>query len=543
MLFKQPGTSRTDMVIPMHRMRVEKYGPLIQLRLMLLSFGLLVFALPVFAQDDSFGRTWSIPMFLGNGWWQSMALDIEGNLHVAWYDAIYDNNAYYDVLAYRKRDRLGTWTEVQDVVVTGTGGFTVRNSIATTPDGMLHAAFRDYIAHAFANAPINGANNAANWPADFISIDDLGYYLSMIADQNGVLHLVASGRFNSIETTNVVNLEASPCAFCFDLFYRRSTDGGRTWESPVPISALPDSGSDRAWIFQGASGRLYITWDEGIDWVQGRGQPVDSRMVYSDDGGTTWSEPIIFRGNRPGAPPVQISAAEIDPRKLIVVWHHSTNEDAGIYYQISDDTGESWSEPALIPNIVRRGTLFFAQLDRYSLVTDRLGFVHLFAVAQPNETSTRNPGLYHLIYQPASNTWSLPQRIMYSPEQQPEWPVALVGPSNDIHLSFFIRGLLENFAGIQSNTEILKVYYSYLPGNMAAQPTVAFLPTETALPTATPFRLVEATATPVPTVRPLETQLTLTTRDNYAAQTLLGSIVIVGLLCAGVVVFIRLRGR
>lgn len=513
------------------------------LGLTMLSLILGMVYLPVLAQETTGRRSWSAPMLLGGGWWQSMTLDSEDRLHVAWYYGRDVNGIPYDFLGYRSRDLAGNWTDLNDVIMTGDGGYTIRNAIATTLDGVLHAAFRDVTSHAFASAPINGASNAANWPVNFVSLDDLGYYLSMISDQNDVLHLVLSGKYNSIDTVGVVNLEANPCAVCLDLYYRRSTDGGKTWERPVPISTLPDSGSDRPWIFQGASGRLYITWEEGTDWVQGRGQPVDSRMVYSDDGGTTWSEPIIFKGNRPGAPPIQISAAEIDPRKLIVVWHNSTNEDAGIYYQTSNDAGETWSEPALIPNIVRRGTLFYAQLDRYSLVTDRLGFVHLFAVAQPNETSTRNPGLYHLVYQPTSNTWSLPQRIMYSPEQQPEWPIALVGPSNDIHLTFFIRGLLENFAGTQSNTDILEIYYSYLPGNMAAQPTIPFLPTETLLPTATPFRLVEATATPVPTVRPLETQLALTTRDNYAAQTLLGSIVIVGLLCAGIIVFIRLRGR
>lgn len=527
--------------------RVERYGLLTQFRLVLLSLGLLVIALPVFAQDTSFGRTWSLPIFLGNGWWQSMALDIEGNLHVAWYDGIVENNTVHDVLAYRRRDLSGRWTDTNNVIVTGTGGYTVRNTLATTSNGMLHAALRSGVHHAYAYAPIAGANNAANWPEKFVDLDDVGYYLDMISDRNDILHLVVSARYESIDQLNpsLLNAESGVCITCGDLYYLRSLDHGKTWDRPHPISIVPNSGSDRPTVFEGDSGRLYITWEEGLDWSRGtRGvQPQDVRFVYSDTGGATWSDPVILSGNRSDAVPLQMSLAEIDLKRLIAVWHYSSEVDRGIYYQVSDDEGKSWTVPKAIPNIYRRGTLFFSQLDRYALVTDRLGLVHLFAVGQPNLTTTANPTLYHMIYQPLNDSWSLPQRILYSPEQQPEWPEAIVGPNNDIHLTWFIRGLIENFAGIQSNTDILQVYYSYLPGNMAAQPTVAFSPTETPLPSPTPFRLVEATSTPVPTVRALETQLVLTTRDNYAAQTLLGSIVIVGLLCAGVIVFIRLRGR
>ncbi|MBL8153465.1 MAG: hypothetical protein JNM70_04715 [Anaerolineae bacterium] len=546
-MFRQAVTNRACVVIPMHILRAERKSLLVRFRRLLLSFGLLVLALPVFAQDDSLGRTWSIPMFLGDGWWQSMALDIEGNLHVSWYDAIDDNNVFYDVLAYRKRDIFGNWTDTNNVIVTGTGGVTVRNALATTSNGMLHAALRFQFQHVYANAPVVGADNAANWSKDLVELDDVGYYLDMIADRQDTLHVVVSARYEGIDRLNpsLMNAELVICPTCSDLYYLRSANYGKTWEGPFPISVLQSSGSDRPHVFEGQSGRLYITWEEGLDWNRGTQgvQPKDVRFVYSDDGGITWSDPIILSGDRADAVPLQMSLAEIDPKRLITIWHYSSDEDRGIYYQVSDDEGVTWTDPTPIPSIYRRGGLFSSQLDRYALVTDRLGLVHLFAVGQPSLTTTANPTLYHMIYQPLTDSWSQPQRILYSPEQQPEWPEAIVGPSNDIHLIWFIRGLIEGFAGMQSNTAILKVYYSYLPGNMAAQPTVAFSPTETPLPSPTPFRLVDSTATPVSTVRPLETSLALTTRDNYAAQTLLGAIGVVAFLCAGIVAYVRLRGR
>src|SRR6185436_3286149 len=144
-------------------------------------------------------------------------------------------------------------------------------------------------------------SNAENWSPKN-QVGGVGYYLDMIAGRDDTLHLVLSDRqdFTPDGTGQQGSAEifaaGAKCFLCFDLFYKRSTDGGQTWSDFVPISLLTDSGSDRPKIQQGASGRLYITWDEGSDWYSGGGQPIDIRMVYSDDQGLTWSKPISLDG-------------------------------------------------------------------------------------------------------------------------------------------------------------------------------------------------------------------------------------------------------
>jgi hypothetical protein len=516
-----------------------------QLNLFLVGVIILIslVAFPIFGQDAA-SQAWTAPKFLGNGWWQSLALDQEQNLHVTWYGN-YDSgdNIGHDVMTYVMRDSTGSWSPPSDVIYTGDGGYTVRNALAVTSDGILHAAFRGVTNHFVSSAPVHGATSAENWSPQN-QVGGVGYYLDMIAGRDDTLHLVLSDRpefpggGTGEQGSSDVFAEGAKCFLCFDLFYRRSTDGGQTWTDFVPISLEADTGSDRPQIQQGASGRLYITWDEGLDWYSGRGQATDVRMVYSDDQGLTWSKPIIFDGGAlADRKPIQGALTELRDGSLMMVWRYSTNADRHIFFQLSSNVGQTWTEPAPIPGIFARDSNATG-LDHYNLITDRLGIVHLFAVGQTNLELKRNDQLYDVTYVPSSNYWVEPQRIYYSADERPEWPEAVVGASNDIHLVWFNRGIVP---GSSCNTCILKVYYSYLPGNMVPEPTRAFRPTQTPLPTATVFQNIEPTTTPFPTLEGVASTLIVNTQDNYAAQTLLGGMFMSALFCGAVVLFIRLR--
>ncbi len=502
--------------------------------LVLLTLGLS----PISAENE---RIWSSARFLGDGWWQSLTLDQQNNLHVVWYGVFGQDNLGHDVLYYTSKRSDGTWSSPIDVIYTRDGGYTIRNSITATSDGMLHVAYRSNVEHYVSSVPVAGALDPRNWsPGN--QVGPTGYYLDMTSGFDDTLHLVLSDRqyFPDAKQNSQTDryAEGAKCFLCFDLFYRRSTDGGKTWSDSVPISLENESGSDRPKIKQGTSGRLYISWDEGIDWNTGGGSPKDVRLAYSEDQGLTWSKPIIFDGGiSPDLKPIQGSFTELRDGSMMMVWRASNASDRNIYYQLSSDVGKTWTAPTPIPGIVAR-LVTSTSLDRYELITDRLGFVHLFAVGDTNIKSTSTEKLYDVTYVPSSNYWLEPQRIYFSSDSRPEWPQAVIGDSNDIHLVWFNRKVIP---GVDCSTCDLKVYYSYLPGNMSAEPTRAFKPTPTLLPTATVFVNYVPTSTPLPTLQGVQPTVTVVTVDNYAAQTLLSGMFISALFCGAIVLLLRWR--
>jgi len=500
-------------------------------------------SLPSVGQSNT--QTWSTPQLIGDGWWNSMAIDSEGNLHISWYySPSFGDGLSHDTLGYIRRDYDGEWSPVVDAIYTGDGGFTVRSALATTSDGFVYAAFRGVTQHYVAKAPIINALNASTWSSWSDVGTESGYYIDMISTPDDVLHVVFSGRPALAEEsapTPALGREALDCALCFDLFYTRSTDGGQTWSSLTPISTLTGSGSDRVQIQRGESGRLYITWDEGVDWYSGSGAPLDVRMSYSEDNGLTWSPPIIMDGGDPTSPkaPIFSTLTELRDGSIMFVWMPSVNTDRNIYYQISTDVGQTWSQPTAIPGIFNRGANE-GLLDHFSMITDQLGLVHLFAIGRDSLEDRLNSQLYEIIYVPSSQYWMPPRRLFYSNTERPEWPEAILGLSNDIHLTWFVREIDESAGGVAAQTQGLKVYYSHLSGNLSPRPTVEFRPTPTLLPTPTVFQNIEPSPTMVPTADSPR-NMSVVSADNYASEVFLGGLAVTALVCGFVFAIVRFR--
>lgn len=512
--------------------------PLIMLILLVVVFSFSIS--PAVSQNTEL--RWSSPKLLGDGWWQQITRDMQGGIHMSWFDGYDDGSKLsHDTLTYDYLPLNGEWESPRDVIYTTDGGYTVRNALAVTTDGILHAVFRAKTEHYVSSAPASAAMIPQNW-TPWVQVDASGYYVNMIADRKDILHLVFSGVTDATGPIGGGSPEASLCPYCQDLFYRRSVDGGKTWAEPVPLSIDANTGADRMDIFEGQSGRIYIDWDEGLDWNVGKGQAQDVRIVYSDDNGLTWSKPIILDGgNLPGRRPIQIVAIELRDGSLLAVWRFASDIDRGVYYQVSSDVGKTWTTPERIPGIVGR-SMNDTPLDDYNMVIDRLGAVHLFAVGQPNEITKANASLYDIVYQ--QGVWSPPQRVFYAPNLLPEWPKAVVGLQNDIHLSWFVRGIREDLPREQqSTTDILRVYYSHLAGNLPLQATGVYRPTETPLPTPTVFQNIEPSNTPFPTYDDYEQNFYVASQDTYAANVLIAGVLASAGFCALIAIVIRFLRR
>jgi BNR/Asp-box repeat len=150
-----------------------------------------------------------------------------------------------------------------------------------------------------------------------------------------------------------------------DLLFSRSTDGGKTWSTPIKLNSVPGLPRDDNGALEGfhgvagPDGTLYTIWDDrdGI------------MMAISHDGGVTFTKErrIIAAGpgyfgiagvsRSNGFPQIGIDprGAKSDSRgqqggNLYVAWSDYSNGDVDIFVSSSADYGRSWSVPVRVNN-------------------------------------------------------------------------------------------------------------------------------------------------------------------------------------------------
>jgi hypothetical protein len=417
----------------------------------------------------------------GSSWFPSIAIGPKGSVHIVWYSGIAttaDSSGSIDMLMYRELHD-GVWSPVNNVVVTGYGGYTVRNSIVMSRDGKLHVLLRVGTTIRHVSAPWDRAWNAVAWSEPH-AVSSGGYYVALGVDSLARLHAFWS--------QGVLDPPGKPrpeCPGCANLFYRYSDTGGEIWSEPVNLSNSP-YGDNRPQVKVDSRDRIHVVWDQGKDWYVGLGKPKHGVYRRSDDRGETWRPPVYFTVPDDAVQQTTIGIAAGD--NPIVVYRTLRGS---IYYQYSRDGGDTWSLPALVPGIVARDTRG-NDLDQYSMSTDGEGNVHLLVVGYPTMMSGIVPGdmpsmVLHLVWN--GSRWSLPE-IVSANELYPEWPVITVSNGNKLHAVWYTR----RADGIAADEhDRYRVWYSSRQLNL---PETAPLPLFTPVPTAAPTAL--PTATPVP---------------------------------------------
>ncbi|HLF28526.1 MAG TPA: sialidase family protein [Anaerolineae bacterium] len=183
----------------------------------------------------------------------------------------------------------------------------------------------------------------------------------------------------------------APCNRCAGpwIIFRRSSDGGATWESDQVLTAFRKSHNDPQ-IEVAADGAIYVAWLH--DYVPG------VKFIRSTDHGTTWSTPIaIAAGAKPPSwSDKPILAISPDGRHVYIGFNAS---DA--YVVASHDYGATFSKPIKTNNdkrywfhsggaVAPNGNVYFAATD-YS--QDYTGNAHINVIRSTDDgavwTTTR----------------------------------------------------------------------------------------------------------------------------------------------------------
>jgi hypothetical protein len=124
----------------------------------------------------------------------------------------------------------------------------------------------------------------------------------------------------------------------FQIYLRRSTDGGATWEPEVLISAPNPSGGDydaAPRLTSDGQGRFRILWSSV------RSARATLNLARSDDDGRTWSPPQQIGGNSYSV--YAHSMSQAGPRLLVTLEDQKPGRSNRIYATTSKDGGATWS--------------------------------------------------------------------------------------------------------------------------------------------------------------------------------------------------------
>jgi hypothetical protein len=174
-----------------------------------------------------------------------------------------------------------------------------------------------------------------------------------------------------------------------EIFFARSTDGGKTFGEPLNLSSSPAGDgkgrlTERVWfngnldLARSADGTLYAAWTEYEGGL---------RFSRSTDRGASFSAPALIAGGRGESPGRGPSLAIGPGGEVHLVWTVGEEPAADIHYAVSTDQGRNFRSPRTI-----------AESDGYSdapkIAVDGRGTIHLVYAEGPSGPLER----YHVRY-------------------------------------------------------------------------------------------------------------------------------------------------
>ena len=118
----------------------------------------------------------------------------------------------------------------------------------------------------------------------------------------------------------------------YEIYFRKSADGGTTWQSTERLTNNSGSSDNPALVVSGSN--VYIVWKDNT----GR----EHEAVYfrkSPNGGATWQSERRFEEDSGTSLHPTIAAGGSN---VYVAWHHYVTENSEIYYTKSSNRGATW---------------------------------------------------------------------------------------------------------------------------------------------------------------------------------------------------------
>jgi len=142
---------------------------------------------------------------------------------------------------------------------------------------------------------------------------------------------------DSLDAIHVVWFDYAPDNW--EIYYRRSSDGGTSWSPSLRLTSTPGSSENPA-IAVDSNDILHVVWSDD---TSGNDEIYYKR---SSDGGTTWSGDKWLTSNTGAS--LCPAITERPGGTIHVVWQEETPGNKEIYYRGSSDAGLTWKAPRRI---------------------------------------------------------------------------------------------------------------------------------------------------------------------------------------------------
>ena len=234
----------------------------------------------------------------------AIAVDGVDRIHVVWDDY---TPGYPDIYYRRSVTGGASWTATQRL--TWTSGFSSFPAIACSPAGHLHVVLHDYMPGNFEIYYLAGSNGGTTWssPRRLTWNSGNSFAPAIAAHSSGLLHVVWRDNTPGMD----------------EIYYKNSPDGGATWISAKRLTWTPGSSYDPV-IKLGFSGQLHVVWDDLA--------ASNYEIFYkkSLDGGATWgsTQRRTWTSGYSSSPAIAFDSSG----DLHVVWSDLTPGNYEIYY-------------------------------------------------------------------------------------------------------------------------------------------------------------------------------------------------------------------
>jgi len=298
-----------------------------------------------------------------------------GHIHVVWFDNTPGN---YEIYHKKSTDGGVMWATSQRL--SWNSGNSQAPAIAADSSGHLHAVWSDSTIPYGEVYYKKSTDAGASWAAAkrLTWTPGISGEAAIAVDPSGHLHLIWN--------------ESTPGNF--ELFYKKSTDGGSTWTSGQQLTWTEGDSYVKALIVA-ASGELYLVWE---DETPGN---FEIYLKKSTDGGAAWTAAQRLTWTEGDS---ELPALAVDPSgDLHLVWEENRTTSYEIYYKRSTDGGVTWTKSNMI---TWTGGWSYSP----AVAADSLGNIHVvWSDDTPGHTD-----MYYRMSADGGATWSASQRLSWT---------------------------------------------------------------------------------------------------------------------------------